>query len=338
MESETEKSTKQSTALRFDGNASDLYGIYLTNIALTMITLGIYSFWARVKVKQYLYQHTEFAGHRFSYLATGPERFKGFLKAIAIIGVLVAFVTLVYFLIHYLLPRSGYTEARTASIANGVSDILSTFFIMVLAPLVVVGRRRYQLGRSSWRNISFSFNGKAVELAGIYFKGTLISALSLGFLYPWFQCKLRSFNVNNSLFGNEKFSFHGLPGNLLAVHLKGILISVLTLGVYVSWWRAERHNFMWGNVRFQGHFLEANMTGWEYLRVNVIALLITVGTLGLAIPFAIVMRQKLLLESISFPEELNLERIQGSKDRLVNAVFDGLADAGDAVDSIGDIF
>ena len=76
------------TDLNFDfkGKGSDLFFIYIVNILLTIVTLGIYSFWARVNVTKFIYQHIFFKGHSFDYHATGWEKFIGFCSGFRYIG------------------------------------------------------------------------------------------------------------------------------------------------------------------------------------------------------------------------------------------------------------
>jgi hypothetical protein len=64
----------------FRGEGKELFGIYFVNTLKTIFTLGIYRFWAKTKVRQYLWSNTVFAGDSFSYHGTGKELFRGFLK------------------------------------------------------------------------------------------------------------------------------------------------------------------------------------------------------------------------------------------------------------------
>ena len=70
--------------LQFHGVGIDLALIILRNIALTIVTIGIYSFWGKVRVRQFLWQNSEFHGQRFIYHGTGGELLIGYLKVIGI--------------------------------------------------------------------------------------------------------------------------------------------------------------------------------------------------------------------------------------------------------------
>jgi uncharacterized membrane protein YjgN (DUF898 family) len=53
--------------LRFTGTGSEYFGIWIVNWLLTIVTLGIYSAWAKVRRLQYFYRHTELAVSTFDF-------------------------------------------------------------------------------------------------------------------------------------------------------------------------------------------------------------------------------------------------------------------------------
>ena len=74
-------------ALHYDGRLGELYSIFLTNILFTILTLGIYQFWAITRYRRYFWSRTQFQGERFEYTGTGRQLFVGFLLAVlALIG------------------------------------------------------------------------------------------------------------------------------------------------------------------------------------------------------------------------------------------------------------
>lgn len=55
----------------YHGKVGKLFVIWFTNVLFTLLTLGIYFFWARVRTKKYFYENTSFDGKYFGYHATG---------------------------------------------------------------------------------------------------------------------------------------------------------------------------------------------------------------------------------------------------------------------------
>src|SRR5438093_11866455 len=75
--------------LSFHGSGGELFGIYILNLLKTILTLGVYYFWAKVKTRQYLWGQTDFGGDRFGFHGTGKELLLGYLKAVVVFGGLV---------------------------------------------------------------------------------------------------------------------------------------------------------------------------------------------------------------------------------------------------------
>lgn len=125
----------------FHGVGGTLFGIQIVNLFLSIVTLGIFSFWGRVRVRQYLMSQTEFAGDRFAYHGTGKELLIGWIKAAVFLGI--PFLMLV-------LLSAG---------------VLAYIIVAAFMPIAVVSARRYRLSRSSWRSIRFSFRGRVWAFA-----------------------------------------------------------------------------------------------------------------------------------------------------------------------------
>src|SRR3984885_11638604 len=53
--------------IQFTGKGSEYFGIWIVNLLLTILTLGIYSAWAKVRRLKYFYRHTELAASTFDF-------------------------------------------------------------------------------------------------------------------------------------------------------------------------------------------------------------------------------------------------------------------------------
>ena len=77
---------------QFHGKAGEYFKIWIVNIALSILTLGIYSAWAKVRTRRYFYGNTSLDGSRFDYLADPLAILKGRMIVFAVILVYVVTV------------------------------------------------------------------------------------------------------------------------------------------------------------------------------------------------------------------------------------------------------
>src|SRR5712671_5446340 len=68
----SDRGTTALTRYRFDftGLTGEYFRIWVVSLFLSVVTLGIYSAWGKVRKKRYLYSHTELDGTGFEFRAT----------------------------------------------------------------------------------------------------------------------------------------------------------------------------------------------------------------------------------------------------------------------------
>lgn len=262
---------------RFHGDGGSLFVIHLKNLLLTIITLGIYSFWAKTEVRKYLYGQVSLAGDRFQYHGTGGELLKGWLKAAGIYLVLSVGSQLIAATI-------GVSMDRTV-VAFIALAVLGLLIMFILIPLALLGSRRYRLSRSSWRGIRFSFRGTFGDMVKLYGPGALLSLVTLGLYYPVFEMNMRRYLVEESRFGSAAFRFDGKSDEIYGRFILGMFLSVITFGLYYSWYVAFKHRYYWSKTSIAGARFESNITGGDLFVFSLVNLLLLVVTLGIAYPW-----------------------------------------------------
>ena len=109
MDQTTSESTSPRTlAFEFMGSGKEYFKIWIVNLILSILTLGIYSAWAKVRTNRYFYGNTQLAGSGFEYHAKPLAILKGRLIAVAIL--------LVYVLVGNMFPYAGIAFAVVAAI------------------------------------------------------------------------------------------------------------------------------------------------------------------------------------------------------------------------------
>ena len=283
--------------LRFHGSGGELFGIFVVNVLLTLLTLGVYSFWAKVKTRQYLWGQTEFAGDRFSFHGTGRELLIGWLKAVALFGGLVIITRM-------LLPT--FWDNPNADAAGQI--LLAGGFVSLL-PLAIIGSMRYRLSRTSWRGIRFNFHGEYRELLGVLLRSFLLTGLTLGLYLPFYQTNLRRFLAEHSRFGSASLTFHCDGWALLGRYVLTVLLTLPTLGLVWPWYLAFQRRYYWNHTTFAGGLFRCTVTGGGLFGLYAVNLAIIVLSLGLALPWATVRTRRYEMENLLLQGPVDIEHI-----------------------------
>lgn len=315
--------------LNFQGNGWDLFKIYLVNTLLTAVTLGIYHFWAQVKVTRFFHQNTLLMDENFDYHATGKERLIGFIKGVLLVAIAMGLFRFIGYLV-------GIITSPVAGVF--VTQLLIVFGFAAVYPILLVGSRRFRLARTSWRNIRFKFSG--VPDKALYkelIKGMLLSVVTLGIYYPWFEVRLETYLRKHSQYGNTAFDFQAEGKELFRIYLKGVIFSILTLGIYSHWFLANLHRFYMTHSSFQGKHFSSDIRGGQVFIASILGGILTAFTFGLGFPWAVIMISRVYIESVEVDSAIDFESIQADMDKQASALADGISEAGDALGSIADI-
>ena len=204
----------------FWGRGRTLFGIFITNTFFTILTLGIYTFWGRVRVRQFLHSQTSFAKTRFAYHGTGKELMMGWSKAFVVFGLPYLFLSL----IPIIWPQ----------VPEWIPKLLAAVLILFFIPVAVVGAHRYRLSRTSLGTIRFSFRGSFWDYYKIWAVGSLLTVLTAGLYYPIFENTRRHFLVSHTYFGTHPFRYHGTGKGMWMIYAKAFGLMLLTLAALVA--------------------------------------------------------------------------------------------------------
>jgi len=197
-------SNRKHYPMRFTGAGGEYFVIWIVNIALTLVTLGIYSAWAKVRTQRWFYGHTLFDNQAFSYLARPIQILKGRLIALA---ALVAYYTTSYFA-----PMLALV-------------LLLAFFIAM--PWIVVSSLRFRARMSAYRGLRFDFTGKVGEAAVIYVLLPLLILPTLGLILPYMAYRQVKFIASNTVYGQTPARYEGSVKPFWGVYLLAFALLVL---------------------------------------------------------------------------------------------------------------
>jgi uncharacterized membrane protein YjgN (DUF898 family) len=182
---------KPAPKVDFRGLAGDFFLMQLGNLALIIITLGIYRFWGKAKYRRYLWTQTTLDGDSLEYTGTGLELFIGAILVILLVSIPFGLLSLV-------MPML---------IANKDIAIFVTQLILIGAIyyLVAVGQYRswrYLFSRTSWRGIRSGMTEQGFAFGNFSFGLSLAQLFSLGLATPWVTTKRWNRLVRDVRIGN----------------------------------------------------------------------------------------------------------------------------------------
>jgi uncharacterized membrane protein YjgN (DUF898 family) len=214
----TDIAQPQDMSVGYTGVRGALFAIVLKTLLLTMLTLGMYRFWMRARIRRYYWASVRPGGQSMEYLGTGAEKFIGFLIAVVFLAIYLGIFQLILtFVSLTLLSESGFNIA-----------------ILAVVPLVFYARyraRRYILARTRWRGIRFGAEKAAVGYAMRAMGYSLLTIISGGILYPLQLFRLEKYATDRTWFGDLKLNQGGRWSALMKAWLAAFLPVVLIIGL-----------------------------------------------------------------------------------------------------------
>src|SRR5690606_35454791 len=198
----------------FTGTGREYFGVWIVNVLLTIVTLGIYSAWAKVRRMRYFHGNTRLAGGSFDYHARPVQILVG---RIIVLVIIVAYNLAVNFV----------------PIVGGVIGVAFLFAI----PWFVMRGLRFRARVTSYRNVRFDFTGGYGGAFLAYLLGGLLTWGSLGLLAPIASQWMWRYTLGNLRYGDRPIEcdprLEKLYGQFVmpaAVFLGG-LVFIVVLGV-----------------------------------------------------------------------------------------------------------
>lgn len=303
----------------FSGTASEYFGMWIVNVLLTVVTLGIYSAWAKVRRRRYFYGNTFLAGASFDYHAHPVRILIGriiVLSMLIIYNVTLQFLPLIggiigvvfLFAIPWFLMRGLRFNARVTSYRNVRFDFSGTYwgafqaYVLggaliygtagILAPLASQWMWNYSLGHLKYGDRPVSCDPRLERLytqwwlpafvlvGGVAMLITIAVVLALAF----------SGNVMGFLGSDPKQWSPYLI--MAAIYLAFIPFAILYM-ICGLLYTAGIRNVAFSETVIDGrHALYSSVGRWRFVWISVSNLVATILTLGLARPWAAIRRAR----------------------------------------------
>ena len=206
-----ENTNKEFETLEFRGNTTEYFKIWIVNIFLTIITLGIYSAWAKVRTNRYFYANTFYQNSSFEYTASP-------------INILIGRVIIVTFYALFIIASQVLLNPMAAG------GILLAFLLAV--PWFINRAIKFKLKYVKHRNINFRYDENAPSFYKFFLLHTIINIVTIGLAYPYSLNKFKKLLIDNSKFGGSEFEYEGETKGMYKQFLKIIGFVMLPIAFF----------------------------------------------------------------------------------------------------------
>lgn len=341
--------------LEFRATGGEYFRIWIVNLLLTILTLGIYSAWAKVRRLRYFYGSTSLEGSSFEYHGRPIPILKGRLIA---------------FGVYLLAVLLGYVHV-------GFSIAFAVLFIFGI-PWIVVRSRLFHMRMSSWRGLRFDFHGKYGGAFAAIIGWAILGVVTIGILWPLALWKQVNYLLGNNAYGSQRFEFTSTKWSFyrfcligLAIAI-GVIVAVLVIAficiaaagvgagvlqqggaqpddiarsvpvmvamviaglfyvvgimLIAAWFNSQMLNASIGGVQVGPHRVYSRLATWPMWGILVTNLLGMIVTLGLFYPWAKVRMMRYQMAHTGVVAEGDLSQFASDGQQHVSAVGEEAAD------------
>jgi uncharacterized membrane protein YjgN (DUF898 family) len=274
------KKSENQLELEFSATGREYFQVWIVNLCLTLVTLGVFSAWAKVRKKRYLYSNLILDGTPFQYLASPMPILRGRLVAAAL------------FLLYYS-SSHFYVSLLPYVLSIGA----------ILAPWVMIRSIGFNCRYSAYRNLAFDFRGTYFQALKVLSAWGLIpgyvvgisfgfwgapwlgAIIALGFViyFPWWMKNIKTFTVNHTRYGGQAGAFYATGGSFFRVYAVaglitipfGILTGLLGFAVFGSLKGSPYLHYILSVPAYAGYvfayaYMQANITNtvWKNIRLG----------------------------------------------------------------------
>ncbi|WP_352259685.1 YjgN family protein [Psychrobacter sp. TB55-MNA-CIBAN-0194] len=230
--------------IQFKGDGTEYFKIWIVNVLLCIVTIGIYYPWAKVRTRRYFYANTEYANRYFDYHATGKQLFLGYL-----IGVFILFALQI---VGSILPTIG---------------LILPVVLFAFIPWIIMRSLKFNMRMTSFSNVRFSFKGNLKPAYIIYMLIPILGYLAIAL--PVFVSLFPMSKLDEGF--NVIFAFMLFLVGIIAA----IAIGIFVIGLFTK----KAAEYQIGQTKFgQGDFF-ININTSKFIKIQLKKILIIIGCL-----------------------------------------------------------
>ncbi|PPC93162.1 MAG: hypothetical protein CTY33_09150 [Methylotenera sp.] len=203
--------SKNPLPFSFTGSGGEYFRIWIVNVFLTIITLGIYSAWAKVRRNQYFYRNTWLDEANFDYHGNPVAILKGRILAVAL---LVAY-----------------------NFSGKISPLLFlavAILIGIVMPYLLLKSFRFRAINTSYRGLRFGFSAPLKDAYKTFLLLPVLTVFTLYLLAPFTHQRIKKFQHDHSRFGITPFHFDAPVGKFYKIYGVVLLLYIVLIGALAA--------------------------------------------------------------------------------------------------------
>jgi len=299
----------------FTGTGAEYFRIWIVNLVLTILTLGIFSAWAKVRRLQYFYRNTHLADSSFDYHGSPIAILKGRII--------------------------GFVLFAAYSVAAQISPLLWLCVLLLIGgimPYLLATSFRFRFYNSSYRGLRFGFSGSVKGAYGVFLGLPIATLFTAYLLAPFTHHRIKAYQHNNTRFGQASFGFTATEGSfyrayifaflqflglmillgvgaylvskgkiahlhgenkILAFVLGAYALMILSMLLVLPYFISRIQNLIWNGTHIGGNRFSSTMTAKGLAWILVGNFVLTIVTLGFYKPFAAVRLARYHLQNMA---------------------------------------
>jgi len=331
--------------ISFTGTGMEFFKIWIVNVGLSIVTLGIYSAWAKVRTKRYFYGNTIVEGTAFSYDANPISILKGRILAVVIFGL--------YSVILRVMPAFG------PKVAIAVTALVFIIYVLVI-PWFIMKSVKFNMRYSSYRNIRFGFDGTYLEVLLYWIVMYIVGVFTLGLFFPYASFLQKKYLIEKSRYGKTNFENNATGGYFYICYIGAyFVVSVIALIVGMVFFillnlfggfsfdeksirmlfilypvfilimvavnvgvRVLIFNHMLGHTSIGEKKIFSEMKAMDMVKIYVVNIFAVLFSLGMLIPWALVRVYKYRIEHVSLSESGDMDSFEAAENEDITALGD----------------
>lgn len=223
----------------YKGDGASLFRLTFVTGLMTLLTLGLYRFWAKTRIRKFIWSGAQADGDSFEYTGTGLEKLLGFLIAVVFLAIYLGIIQMILLFFGLSVMVDPDTMTPQAVFAQMAAIYISFLAVLPFLFYAIYRSRRYMMARTRWRGLRFGMDKGAWGYAFRTIGHGLLTLVTLGALLPRQTFFLEKYMADRSYFGTARFIQSGKWTQLYAgmVHIGigvGLVLLAAAAGYFFS--------------------------------------------------------------------------------------------------------